>query len=519
MSSEVDGANCLLEPDMVVDENTKKSLEPSSMRKLNVDDILKLVGEYGTFQRILTLIFGFMEIPYVFVVYIMIFVAQQPEWRCVSNSTLCTLNGTFASENEFRCHIPRTEWEFVQPKSYSMIVTYDLHCDTEWLVFLSTSIIFIGAMFGAVILSWISDNYGRKKLLFVSYFFGHFANFLSAFMPTIALFILFRFIAGFLMVGANCFIMISEIVGGKYRAPAGNFIWLFLTAGLCLLPLQAYLIDSWKMLIVAGSVPYLVMVFTYRFVPESVRWLRLKGRVDEALVIIRKIGKRNGKDLDPNVTLSIPPVKKNVSNPLDVFQSKKMALVTVVLLVAFFVNALVYFGLSLVADHLGAGSLYSKFVLVSLVEFPGDLLAIFLCNKFGRKKASTLPLVLAGVLTLIIPSIPNTWTLRIVVGMFGKLFMTISFNSISTWVVEIYTTNIRSEALGLMGIASTMGGASAPWIANGFKKVQPNLPFYIMGSLGLGAGILCFVLPETNGVALKESVLEGQEQDNGIQLK
>ena len=492
----------------------------SLTRKLNIDEVLELVGEYGTYQRILNVIFGLMEIPYVFIVYIMFFTALPPNWRCVSNSTQCTLNGTFANDDEYRCNIPRSEWEYVQPNSFSMIVAYDLGCDREWLVYLSTSIIFFGALFGFIILNWISDNYGRKKVVFVSYLFSNLANVLSAFMPSVELFIVFRFVAGFFMVGANCFIMISEVVGGKYRAPAGNIIWLFYTAALCLLSFKAYLIDSWKMLFFYGSIPYLVMMFVYKFVPESVRWLRLKGRVNDALVIIQNIGKVNGKILDVNVTLSVPPVKKTVTSPLDIFHSKKMILNTIILFFAFLVNANVYFGLSLAADDLGVGSVYLNFVLVSLVEFPADLLAIVFCNKFGRKKASTLPLILAGVLTLVVSSIPPTSTSRIVVGMFGKLFITISFNSISTWVVEIYTTNIRSEALGLMGISSTIGGASAPWIAKGLRKVKPNLPFHIMGTLGLVAGIVSFVLPETNGVVMKDNVIEAHEEvEDGIRLK
>lgn len=521
-----DGSNGGKTTAMTLDETpvvgySSTSPAPSSiMKKLNIDEVLELIGEYGQFQRILNVIFGLMEIPYVFTVYIMFFTALPPDWRCVSNSTHCTLNGTFTSDDEYRCHIPRSEWEYVQPKSYSMIVAYDLGCDREWLVYLSTSIIFFGALFGFIILNWISDNYGRKKILFVSYLVSNIANGISAFMPSIELFILFRFVAGFFMVGANCFIMISEVVGGKYRAPAGNIVWLFYTAALCLLPLKAYLIDSWQMLFFYGSIPYLVMLIVYKFVPESVRWLRLKGRVDDALVIIRKIGKCNGKVLDPNVTLSVPPAKKSITNPLDIFHSKKMTLNTIVLIFAFMVNANVYYGLSLAADELGVGSVYSNFVLISLVEFPADLLAILFCNKFGRKKASTLPLILAGVLTLVVSAIPPTSTARIVVGMIGKLFITVSFNSISTWVVEIYATNIRSEALGLMGIFSTIGAASAPWIARGLRKVKPNLSFHIMGTLGLVAGIVSFILPETNGVVMKDNAIEAQEEmDEGMQMK
>ena len=108
----------------------------------NVDGFLRMVGEFGKYQKILDAIFCFIFIPSSFQNLIMYFAAFQPEWRCVANSTICNLNGTFSSEDEFRCGIPRSEWEFTQPKDYSIVTEYDLYCDTDWAVYMSFSIFF-----------------------------------------------------------------------------------------------------------------------------------------------------------------------------------------------------------------------------------------------------------------------------------------------------------------------------------------------------------------------------------------
>jgi len=43
----------------------------------------------------------------------------------------------------------------------------------------------------------------------------------------------------------------------------------------------------------------------FRLVPESIRWLRVNGRVDEAEDILKKIAKKNNKPW-PNARLSVP---------------------------------------------------------------------------------------------------------------------------------------------------------------------------------------------------------------------
>ena len=59
------------------------------------------------------------------------------------------------------------------------------------------------------------------------------------------------------------------------------------------------------------------------------RWLRVRGRIDDAMLIMQRIAKFNGKVIPDGVTLSMPPQKnadeKKIS-PLYLFRSKKMAI-------------------------------------------------------------------------------------------------------------------------------------------------------------------------------------------------
>ena len=49
--------------------------------------------------------------------------------------------------------------------------------------------------------------------------------------------------------------------------------------------------------------------------------------------------------------------------------------------------------------------MYKDFALVAIMEFPGTVLAVVFCKKFGRKNSTLGMLLLGGVSCLIIPSI------------------------------------------------------------------------------------------------------------------
>ena len=214
---------------------------------------------------------------------------------------------------------------------------------------MAQSVIFFGAIIGAIFLGWYSDNYGRKKVFFVCCFLITLLNFLSSFMPSISWFIVLRFCSGLFTSSVPClFVMLNEFVGNKKRAFAGNLFWQFYTVALCVLSLKAYFLSSWKTLIWTCTLPYFLLITTYRFVPESVRWLRLKEKTDEALEIFQRIAKWNKSQLDSSITLSKVVGDTEIdekTSPADLFRPKEIAGTTLLLMFLMFTNSLVFFGL------------------------------------------------------------------------------------------------------------------------------------------------------------------------------
>ncbi|XP_057314092.1 solute carrier family 22 member 3-like [Hydractinia symbiolongicarpus] len=495
----------------------EKELVASKNTEVTVDQMLTHVGEFKRYQWLLDAIYCIMLIPATYQVLIMYFAALNPPWRCIKNGTVCTSNQTFDGDDKTRCNLPRSEWEYTEAKEYSIVTQFDINCDNEWQVHLTTSILFIGWGIGAVVLGWVADNYGRKIVLFPCMVMVILIGFVTSFVPNITLFILCRFAVGFFTPGTSVqmFILISEVVGSRFRPLAGIILWVFFTLGLCILGLKAYFIREWKILFIVCTVPYVFVLLFFKFIPESVRWLRLHGKVDEAMNILENIAKWNKREIPSGVRICSAPksVEAHKSSPLDLFKTRRMAIKTLTQGYGWMVNGMVYYGLSLAADDLG-GSLYRNYVLFSAIEFPAMVMAIDFCERFGRKKTVIMPMVVGGIACILVAFVPDTGDakyVRVVIGLLGKMCITLSFDAIYTWSVEIYPTAVRAEGMGFLQVTSRIGAASAPWVAKGLRSLHKSVPFAFMGIATLLAVAGLLVLPETRGVVTSETTEEEQD--------
>lgn len=81
--------------------------------------------------------------------------------------------------------------------AYGIFSQFDLVCERGSLGFVSTSVIFAAFFIGGIVVSTISDKFGRKRPLFVCGFISCLFHFVSAFAPAFWVFALFRAVIGF----------------------------------------------------------------------------------------------------------------------------------------------------------------------------------------------------------------------------------------------------------------------------------------------------------------------------------
>ncbi|KAK3740890.1 hypothetical protein QZH41_013408 [Actinostola sp. cb2023] len=488
------------------------------MTGLTVDEVLAKIGSFGCYQIRLIIILSFAEwVNTGFQVMIMTFVGAEPPWQCVANSSACTLKGEMGTSHKnysVRCSLNRSDWEFTTPFT-SVVTEFDLVCDNTFLASVSSSVLFASWLFTSLASGVLSDKIGRKPVFFVFIILAPLFGFLSAFPRVFWLFTVFRLLVGVGIGGSGMpmFVLATEFVGVKHRHMAGTC--LFYSWALSLLSLGgiAYLIRDWRTLIIVLSVPGIIFVGAWWFVPESARYLILKGKIKEADQVLRHIADVNKKEY-PTEPLHDPTQdgEQKLGDIRDLFRTKKMIHRTLVSWYSWFVNGLVYYGVSFSSPSLG-GNMYLSFFLTSVVELPANWFAIYCLGKFGRKKTLVVGLVMSALasigavlITMYDPGNHKGYTAGVIImAMAAKFFVFMSFDAIYVYSAELFPTVVRNVGMGTSTAAGRIGSFSAPYVVN-LNRIHPLLPYGIMASQAFLAGMVCLTLPETKDKPTEETM-------------
>lgn len=170
---------------------------------------------------------------------------------------------------------------------------------------LATASAIAGCIPGAMFAGFLSDRYGRKRMLFLCGLLYAVSGVLSAVPVTFTQFLIARFISG-LGIGASsmiCPVYIAEISPEKWRGRLGSLFQLGIVTGIFLTLFINMLIQQqgnemwnttqgWRWMLGMEVVPAVIFIGLLFTVPESPRWLAGQGREEESRAILSKVGGR-----------------------------------------------------------------------------------------------------------------------------------------------------------------------------------------------------------------------------------
>ena len=150
---------------------------------------------------------------------------------------------------------------------------------------------------------FLSDNFGRRKLLFVCAALFALSGLLSAIPRTFHQFLAARIVSG-LGIGASsmiCPVYIAEIAPEKWRGRLGTLFQLGIVTGIFLTLFVNKLIQGmgddvwntaygWRWMLGMEVVPAVIFIALLFAVPESPRWLAQNGREIEARGVLERAG-------------------------------------------------------------------------------------------------------------------------------------------------------------------------------------------------------------------------------------
>jgi len=266
---------------------------------------------------------------------------------------------------------------------------------------LTMSIALIGTVFGALIGGIPSDRLGRKNTLYLVALLYLVSSLATAFAQNWVLFMVFRFLGG---VGVG----ISSIVGPIYiseLAPPhkrGKLVGMFqfnIVLGIVCAYLSNYLLagigeEAWRWMLGIMAVPSLLFLVLINFLPESPRWLWLKGGDEEKIKGILKAVSPVTFETDFQ-SIKKASVGKEAST-VSLFQKKYFKPIILAVLFAMFnqlagINAIIYYAPRVFElAGLGAESSLLSTIGIGTVNFVFTLLAINVIDRYGRRTLMTI---------------------------------------------------------------------------------------------------------------------------------
>ena len=274
------------------------------------------------------------------------------------------------------------------------------------------------------------------------------------------------------------------------------------------------------MLTIATSLPTIIFAYFLRNqILESPRWLASQRRYEEAESILQKMAFENGSSTTKTVSLRRTKAspKSGLSSRscgiLDLFTNRHTCLVTLIMIISWFVNGLVYYGLSINVKNLGS-NMYVNFILSGLVEIPSYILSLSLLKRWGRRNSlSFFMLGAAGSCYVCMKlqqqeSLNPTWL--VAAAMFGKFCIAASFAIVYVYAAELFPTVIRNVGMGVATVASRIGGILCSFVVLMGER-NKSLPMFIFAVMSLVAGLAALKLPETKGHPMPKT-MEDLEQ-------
>ncbi|XP_058483460.1 solute carrier family 22 member 6 [Solea solea] len=455
-----------------------------------------------------------------------------PQWHLLAN------NGTFSSgdlretEDDLDVGLQGCEdgWSYNMTAMTSTIISeWDLVCDQRSLKQMGQTVYMGGVLVGALLFGSLSDRYGRRILLLISYLLMAVSGTCVAFSSSFSLYCLFRFGCGMALSGngLNTFSLIVEWIPTRVRTVIGTITGYCYTIGQLILVLIAYFIRDWRWLTLAVSLPFYVFFLIAWWFHESARWLVLNNKPEQALKNLKSVAKFNGRHEEGekiDINILQESMKKELSSAqgsysyLDLFRTRRMRTMTLAVSIVWLSTSFAYYGLAMDLQKFGV-DIFLIQVIFGAVDIPAKVVITVCMSFIGRRPSQSGVLIVAGTSILLNLLVPHEKQLiRTCLAVVGKGCLAASFNCCYLYTGELYPTIIRQSGLGWASMMARVGSMVAPMVLLAGDLV-PWLPGLIYGGAPVLSGVAAIFLPETLGSPLPDTIQDVEDRGSGRRPK
>jgi SP family arabinose:H+ symporter-like MFS transporter len=395
---------------------------------------------------------------------------------------------------------------------------------TEVETEIAASSLLFGCIFGASAAGWLSDRFGRKRVLTISGLLFAVSAIGAAIPHTLVQFAVAR-LAGGLAVGAASVLAplyIAEVAPARNRGMLVAVNQMTIVTGILLSYLVNWLLafnaqNGWRWMFATAAVPATVFFIAMFFVPESPRWLVENERSVEALRVLARV---NGGGVARHELQQIQAaVAQETGSLLELLQPGLRRAFWIAVSLAILqqitgINTVLFYGSIIFKEHVAHQSNTSAVfanVVVGVVNFLMTIVALGLIDKLGRRPLLMISTAMMAACqaalgcAFLLKAPPAMLVLTIV------LFCVAAFAvglGPGFWVLlsEIFPTRIRGRAMSIATICL--------WIActvltmtflSLVKAVSATGAFLIYSGMCVVTFFIVWrFVPETKGRSLEE---------------
>lgn len=348
-----------------------------------------------------------------------------------------------------------------------------------------------GSIAGAVCAGWAGDRFGRKRIL-VS---GGTVLAISAGACSLVpeggwvLFGVLRFIAGcgFAAAGTNLYPLVGEFTPRRHRTLLTSALGLSSPLALAATSaLAAFLLPhiGWRGVAAFGFATIIVPVLLTIAVPESPRWLALRGRYAEASAAIATLF---GSDVASRIDWQADEGRTQSGRRASFEVLRHPRAFWLVLLVytgaSAAITGLLLWGPIIIAQLLdvSAAEAAGEFLKISMAGFAGRIFFTYLSQRIGRLKVGYIMGYGSGAFILLAAVCNDQYIagLSVFVLCFIVAYFLLDggFVSMLPYAAEVYPVALAGRAMGVgsaaLGIGRILGPLGLAWFAGATNFITP----------------------------------------------
>ena len=401
----------------------------------------------------------------------------------------------------------------------------------------------VGSIIGVLFAGILSDKLGRKLTMVISAILFSASALGCALCTDFTQLVVYRIIGG-VGIGVVSIVSplyISEVSVAQYRGRLVSLYQLAVTVGflgaylvnyqllawsesgaLLGVPLlnKIFITEVWRGMLGMETLPAILFFIIIFFIPESPRWLIVRGQERKAINILERIynsiteATNQLKETQSVLTAETSSEWSLLMKP-GILKAVIIGVCIAILGQFMGVNAVLYYGPSIFenAGLSGGDSLFYQ-VLVGLVNTLTTVLALVIIDKVGRKKlvyygvsGMVVSLILIGLYFLFGDSLGVSSPFLLVFFLFYVFCCAVSICAVVFVLLsEMYPTKVRGLAMSIAGFALWIGtyliGQLTPWM---LQNLTPAGTFFLFAVMCVPYMLIVWKLvPETTGKSLEE---------------